>query len=123
MKFLLFMFLIFSSSEVLAKKIVLDCIGSPTLLLQKNEWDNSTDGEKGKVIIDTSKKTIEFNSMLFNEGFTQESKIISARTEETSGMWWHIGVEQNGTMGQTWWLEKTPLMITTYDCKKNTSLW
>ena len=116
-------FLIFLTSEVLAKKIVLDCIGSPTLLIQKNEWDNSTDGEKSKVIIDTSKKTIKSNSMLFNESFKQGSEMISARTEKTSGMWWHIGVEQNGTMGQTWFLEDTPLMITTYSCKESTSLW
>ena len=38
-------------------------------------------------------------------------------------MWYHLGIEKNGTMTRLFWLEETPLMLTTFDCKKNSSLW
>ena len=123
MKLFLFILLIFSSSELLAKKIVLDCVGNSTLLIQKEQWDNSTKGIKRKVIIDTSRKTIDLNSMLFNEDFNKGIKIITAKTEVMNDMWYHLGIEKNGTMTRLFWLEETPLMLTTFDCKKNSSLW
>ena len=118
-------FLIFLTSEVLAKKIVLDCIGSPTLLIQKNEWDNSTDGEMAKVIIDTSKKTIKKANMLidFEEDFKQESEMISARTREIAGLWYHISVKQNGTMEETYFVDDDVITITRYSCKEGKLLW
>ena len=124
-------FLVFSSSEILAKKIVMHCVGSPTVLVQKNEnsplgvdvvnklskWDYSTNGQKGKAVIDTSKETIKFNMMLFDRNFTHTSLSTKARTEKTNGVWWLISV-QDDSLGTTRWLEETPLMVTHYDCKK-----
>ena len=123
MKYLLFIFLIFSSSGILAKKISIDCVGNSSLLIQKDQWDKSTKGEKSKVIIDTSRKTIEVDSLLFNEDFKKGSKIFTAKTEAMGDMWYQIGVEKNGKMTTVFFLEETPLILTTYDCNKNSSLW
>ena len=130
-KILIILVLLFSSSEILAKKIVMHCVGSPTLLVQKNEnsplgvdvanklskWDYSTNGQKGKAVIDTSKETIKFNMMSFDIKFTHTSLSTKAETEKTNGVWWLIIVGDD-SLGTTQWLEDTPLRVTHYDCKK-----
>ena len=116
------MFLVFASSEVLAKKIVLDCVGNQSFWPTKNEWDDSTIGKKQKLIIDTSKETINFGS-LYDQNYEVKDDTISAETTNDGGMYWGIMVDQSGTAHETWWMNKTLILHTSYSCEEGKSLW
>lgn len=123
MKMLLTLLIILFSSQLSAKKILLDCVNNSTYFPNKKEWDHSTNGEQVKATINSSKKNIKYGSMIFNTDFIQDSDFTVAKTDVMNDMWWHIGIENNGKGAQTWFLNETVLMVTTFECKASKSLW
>ena len=122
---LLFMFILLTSSQAVAKKIVLDCVAENSLMFETMTFDYSIAGKKQKLIIDTSDKSILFVGPKYDRDFVKKDGVFAASnsiSEETE-MFNRLTISPNGIASNMIWFKGEPRWMNRWSCEAGKSLW
>ena len=119
------MFILLTSSQAVAKKIVLDCVAENSLMFETMTFDYSIAGKKQKLIIDTSDKSILFVGPKYDRDFVKKDGVFAASnsiSEETE-MFNRLTISPDGIASNMIWLKGEPLWMNRWSCEAGKALW
>jgi hypothetical protein len=122
---LLFMFILLTSSQAVAKKIVLDCVAEKTHMFKTMTFDYSLTGRKQKLIIDTSDEIILFGGSKYDLDFVESDSGFAASDMmiEEDNTHYRLAVKSTGSASNIISTKGEPLWMDMWSCEAGKSLW